>query len=102
MNPFDVWLISVVVGGAAGVVGGVAVNWFLDSERHEVDDDDGIEPLQSGPSLDARVDEAASSWAQQHGRPGTERLVAEKLRLGLRLQQRRVSNARRRGRGRPW
>jgi hypothetical protein len=89
VNPLDVWTISVIAGGGAGVLGGVAVNWLLDRDQRVTDDPVADPVVEIDPSVEARVRQGARDWARQHGRPGAEQLVASKLRLGLRLQQRR-------------
>jgi hypothetical protein len=100
MNPLDVWAISVVAGGAAGVLGGVAVNWLLDRDERGTSDPAG-EPL--GSALSARVDDVARDWAYQHGRLGAEQIAAGKLRLALKLQRRnRRVDLRARRRLRRW
>lgn len=97
----DVWLISVVVGGAAGVLGGVAVNWLLDPNRLAMKDEPS-DRFVPDASIDERVDDVARDWARHHGRPGSEKLVADKLRLGWRLQQRRRKDLRARSRWSRW
>ena len=93
------WLISFIVGGASGVLGGVVVNWLLDPGRQADYEPDDFEP--DVEVLDADIDQAAAGWAQQHGRPGAESLMADKLRLAAALQRRRRTTPRTRRRWTP-
>jgi hypothetical protein len=100
MSPLEAWFISLAAGGGAGVIGGVVVNWFLDRDRAATDrgSPEVFEP--DAALLDSEIQDAARAWSEYHGRPGAEQLVADKLRLGVRLQERRAR--RDRGPRRRW
>jgi hypothetical protein len=77
-----------VLGGgiAGGLVAHVRVR-KLNRRSLEV-----LEP-PGDPALDDWIDAAATQWAGANGRPGAKSIIADKVRLGVFLQQRR--NARR-------
>lgn len=47
-----------------------------------------VAPARSDGVDDTWIDQAATEWATKSGRPEAKSLIANKLRLGLRLQQR--------------
>lgn len=91
-------MLSILIALGAGMLGGVMAGGFMGwwtvrrlvrrLPLHHVTVDD---------NLDHTINRAASQWAIAHGRPEATNLVADKLRLVHRLNQRRSRRRVRRG-----
>lgn len=81
------WLLTVgtVVGGTiAGAVAGFVAGHDRSSSKPRPLDGPHFDPVD-----EERINQAATEWAANHGRTGSEGLVAQKLRLLRELQQER-------------
>lgn len=80
-------LLALLIGTLSGtVVGGLLVLRLLSRNPAEAVP---IEPVSVGPAVDAQIKRTAVQWAKTHQRPGSESLVADKLRLVYVLNRRR-------------
>jgi hypothetical protein len=75
---------SIVSGGAAGAIASRRRVIRSIIERSPI-----VAPTTSDPVTDSWIDQAASEWSTKFGQPDAKRLIANKLRLGSRLQQQR-------------
>lgn len=80
-------VITVVVATiCGGLAGGIAGRF----RRRTVDRQPIDQTIPSfDPATEAWIDQAAKQWATAHGRPEAETVIANKLRLGTTLQERR-------------
>jgi hypothetical protein len=89
------WIAEAVIAAVAGAVfGGLAA--LLIVRRRDASPAEPRSQVRVDPDLEDRINAAARSWADAYERPGAERLAADKLRLGLELQDRRRSRRSRR------
>lgn len=81
-------LLALLIGTLSGtLVGGLLVLQLLSRNPAEAVP---VEPAVSvGPAVDAQIRRTAVQWAKTHQRPGSESLVADKLRLVYVLNRRR-------------
>lgn len=82
--------INVVIGAVAGAAAGGLTGWTVNRRRnrHRLHENAAHDPVID-PLLEKRIQSAARRWAEEHDRPEAEKIVADKLRLGISLQQRR-------------
>jgi hypothetical protein len=82
-------LLQITVGPLIGAISGlVAARWFLASHGLT----DSVTVTESpDPFVSAEIDQAATKWASEHGRPEAAGLVADKLHLLYALGRRRQS-----------
>lgn len=83
-------VVLTVMGGTlgGGIAGGALALWYAKPRSKQQagthQDHDSVDVLE-----DAYITDAADRWAMAHGQPAAGPLVANKLRLGLRLAERR-------------
>jgi hypothetical protein len=69
---------------AGAVAGGVTARWLLSHQQP-----DQTVPTPPDPWVSAEIDQAATRWAMEHGRPEAAGPIADKLHLLHDLGQRR-------------
>lgn len=80
-------IVALGVGIGSGTVTGGALGFWLAHRPHPRPAP--LDDLALDPDLDRQIDHAAQQWAEANQRPGAAPLVADKLRLAHRLNQRR-------------
>lgn len=81
-------LLALLVGTLSGTMAGGLLTWWLLMNRSRA----GalpVERLPVDPVVEAQIRRTAAQWAKTHQRPGSEPLVANKLRLVYALNRRR-------------
>ncbi len=83
--------LALLVGTLGGTVAGGFAGWWLCRRRIAcmLPESDAIDP-----AVDHQINEAAHHWAAAHDQAGAAPLIARKLRLAYRLQQRRARSRR--------
>jgi len=80
-------LLALLVGTLSGTLaGGLLTWWLLNRSRAGAAP---VERLSVDPAVEAQIGRTAAQWARTHQRPGSEPLVADKLRLVYALNRRR-------------
>lgn len=92
MSPLLTIFLALLAGTLGGIASGGVAGWWLYRRRIACAP---LDPDAVDPAVDHQINAAADRWAAAHDRPGTAPLIARKLRLAYRLQQRR-------GRRRRW
>ena len=81
-------LLALLVGTLSGTVAGGLLTWWL-LNRSRAGGAAPVVCLSVDPAVEAQIRRTAAQWAKTHQRPGSEPLVASKLRLVYALNRRR-------------
>ena len=78
-----IYLLPILAGALAGGLAGGLLLWWHHRHQPSVSPSSPAEFID--PWVAAQIDQAAATWATQHGRPEAAPLMADKLRLLHRL-----------------
>jgi len=99
MTPMSIELLTTagITGGLVGGLAGALISWLWRT-KYERSPQVAPEPepvCQVDSDLGASIDHAATQWANEQGTPEAVDLIADKIRLGLVLQEHRRRGTRR-------